>query len=239
MFNSLIKKFTDDISEMSRKEHLYFWVIPILVMGTLEFFYFSEIPVLVEIIAPKINWEWGILENLQLVLIFGIISLAAFAVFRLDDSILKVGAGLICVFSVFVFLEETDYGAHFTQLVNGKMESYLYKYTGVYNLHNQGNNAKIFKRSVYPVIALLFLIAPFVEPSIRNRYIKYTVPPPRFAIPVVVGVLTGLTARSIVWLNIRKDGGLGVNIGEFTELVMYYIFFLYVAHLIFKKRLPT
>lgn len=224
---------------MTAGEHFFYWILPLLVLLILVIFYFSQVPFLMELVSPQTNWEWGILENLQLVVILGIFSFSTLSIFKADDLILKIGFGLISIFSVFVFLEEMDYGAHFVQLLSGVQESYLNKYTGVYNLHNQGNNAKLFKRPVYLVIALLFMVVPYTRLFKDNKYFRFVVPQPRMVIIVAILVLADLLPRFIVFFNIRPDGGLGTNIGEFSELIMYYLFFLYVRSLFIKASLPS
>jgi len=231
---SILSTLTQEIKEMSLKDHFYYWICPLIILSLLLLFYFSGIPPLVEFVSPKENWEWGVLENLQLVVIFGIFLLSLSGIFKSNDSVLKIGFFLISAFAVFVFLEEMDYGAHFIHLINGTRESYLDKLTGVYNIHNQGNNAKIFKRSIYLVIAILFIVTPYVGIFKRNKYIEFLVPRPRMLIIVSVLILADFIPRFIVMLNISQDGGLGVNIGEFSELIMYYLFFVYLRNLVLK-----
>jgi len=191
----------------------------------------------VEFIAPKENWEWGILENLQLAIILGILILSLYAFLNKKDQIQKWGFFLVSLFTIFVFLEEIDYGAHFVELIRGSNDSYLSKYTGLRNIHNQGNNAKLFKRSVYLVMALLFIVGPHLETKINNRYLSYLLLKPRITIIAVMAIFVDLLPRFIIKLEIRQDGGLGVNIGEFSEIIVYYIFFVYIIQLIFIKRL--
>lgn len=66
-----------------------------------------------------------------------------------------------------------DYGTHFVQLIKGgEKHSYLKDLTGFSNIHNQNDNAKYYKRAVYIVMLLIFVIAPFLRKSINNRYIS-------------------------------------------------------------------
>jgi len=235
---ALIDNMKKDLKDMSTKQHFYYWVGPTIVIGTFMYFYFSEIPVLEEFVAPQANREWGVLENLQLVVIIGIASITAYAFFYLQNSIQKVGAALICLFSLFVFFEEIDYGAHFMQLEYGTRESLIYKYTGVTNLHNLGDNAALWKRPVYPLMALLFVIGPFLEPLVKNKYLKFLIPKAPIMIIALLALVTDLAPRIIIGFNIRENKGLGNNTGEFSELVIYYVFLLYLIQLIFEKQFP-
>ena len=225
--------FSEDIGKMSIKQHLYYWVVPFVVLFTLMAFYFSQIPILMELVSPTRNWELGILENLQLLVILAIILLSAFAVARVEGSLLKLGFGLLALFSIFILLEEMDYGSHFG------FENYFLKYFGTSNIHNIDANAKWYKRPIYLVITFLFFVAPYWNSSIQNRFIKYLIPPPRLILAAFVIFCADVIPRLIVFLKLRPDGGLGVNIGEFSELFIYYLFLLYVLQLIFTKRLST
>jgi hypothetical protein len=51
----------------------------------------------------------------------------------------------------------------------------------------------------------------------------------------IITIFSYLVPRLLVDLNILKDGGFGVNIGEFSEIMIYYIFFLYLYEIIFRK----
>lgn len=226
-----------DIKRMSRKEHIYYWILPLLVIGVCVLFYFSGNPTLVAIVCPPLNWEWGILENLQLAILIGIFIVSTRTAFQKKDRILKLGFGLIAVFSVFVFLEEIDYGTHFYQLIKGHERSGIDYH--VKSLHNYGSNAKIIKRSVYLIMALIFVMAPFLKSSLKNPYLKFLLPSPRIILVAILTIASDLVPRLIVTLEIRSDGGLGVNIGEFSEVMVYYIFLLYVIQLAKSKYTPV
>ncbi|MFM7726111.1 MAG: hypothetical protein ACKO7B_05390, partial [Flavobacteriales bacterium] len=62
-----------------------------------------------------------------------------------------------------------------------------------------------------------------------NRYFPLVVPMPRMALLVGVLVFADLVPRAIVFSGLRADGGFGVNIGEFSEFIMYYLFYRYLA----------
>ena len=221
---------------MSKKEHTYYWIIPTLLLSVLMVFYFSKIPALVEFVCPKENWEWGILENIQLGIIAFMIILSVYAFLNKKVALQKLGFGFVAFFAVFVFLEEIDYGAHFAQLIGGEEEIILKEYIP-HNIHNLGNNAKLFKRSVYLIMLLIFVIAPFLKTRIENPYIQYLIPKPRIVIVAMLAIAADLVPRLIVALEILEDGGLGVNIGEFSEIMVYHIFLIYLIQLIFENQL--
>lgn len=226
----------NDIKKMSLREHGYYWVLPLVILSILITFYFSGVPTLEEFVCPKENWEWGILENIQLTIILAMFILAIYAFLKKKVTLQKWGFGLIALFAVFIFLEEIDYGAHFAQLIGGEQEIILKQYIPK-NIHNQGNNAKLFKRSVYVFMLLLFVIAPFLKLKTENPYIKYLIPKPRIVIVAVLAIIIDLVPRLIVYFGIFEDGGLGTNIGEFSEVIVYHIFLIYLTQLIFENEL--
>ncbi|WP_149276830.1 hypothetical protein [Pareuzebyella sediminis] len=233
---SYINILLQDIKKITFKEHLYYWILPLLVLTILMTLYFSGIPQLVQLVCPSENWEWGILENLQLVIILIILIFSIYGFINKKNRILKLGFAFVVVFSVFILLEEMDYGAHFAQLIGGEKEVILKQYIP-HNIHNVGNNAKLFKRVVILIMALIFVVAPFMESKVENPYILYLIPKPRIIIIAVLTIAADLIPRLIVAYDIFEDGGLGVNINEFQELMVYYIFLIYLLQLIFDKQL--
>ena len=233
---NMVKTLVEDIEAMSIKEHLWYWIIPTAVLGTLMIFYFSGIPALVEFVCPTTNWEWGILENMQLAIILGILGLSLHGFRKQEIPILKWGFGFLTIFTIWVFLEEIDYGAHFRQLFTGVEESYLRDLTGVKNLHNLNGSAKYYKRSVYVIMALGFVIAPFIKNKVSDPLISYLIPKPKILIVAILSIVADLVPRLLVNLNIFEDGGLGTNIGEFSEVVVYQIFLIYLYQLLFENK---
>jgi len=238
-FKPLLEVLFTDIKKMDRKDHLLLWIVPFTILSISLMLYFSGNPSLAGLVAPAENWEWGIIENLQALLVLLMAGLFAKGAFRTDDNLIRAAFGLLFIFSVFVFVEEIDYGAHYRHLITGQKESYLDTLTGTYNLHNQGNNAKLFKRPVYGLICLIFLVSPYIgrlDPKniLRkltdgNTYFQMVIPSPRMALLVAVLVFADLFPRALVFSGLREDGGFGVNIGEFSEFIMYYLFFRYLA----------
>lgn len=229
-----------DIKLMTLREHLLYWIIPFSVLSVFILFYFSGVDALIHFICPPINWEWGALENIQLLLILSILVISVYAVNKKKDIWVRSGFIFIASFSLFILLEEMDYGTHFVQLIKGgEKHSYLKDLTGFSNIHNQNDNAKYYKRAVYIVMLLIFVIAPFLRKSINNRYISYIIPQPRILTIAATCVVIDLVPRLLVKLNIFVDGGLGVNIGEFSEVMVYYIFLIYTYQLAFENNLET
>jgi hypothetical protein len=197
--------------------------------------YFSGVHWAQELVCPSINWELGIVENLQILLLFMILIINVMAIFRKKNKIEKIAFSALSVFTLFVLLEEIDYGGHFLGYFKGTADTFFVEMTGKANVHNLGNNAKIFKRSIYPLMLVLFIITPLYVHKFKNPVLKYLIPGKWFVITAFITVFSYAVPRLLVDFNILADGGFGVNIGEFSEIMIYYIFFLYLYELIFEK----
>jgi len=222
---------------MKNRLHFRFWILPLLVLTPLIVCYFSDIVWARELVCPSVNPELGIVENIQLVLLLMIFIICVIAVRKKKNRIEKVIFVFLSVFSLFVFFEEIDYGRHWVLYFKGHEYTLFRDLTGQRNIHNLGNNAKLFKRSVYPFMGLIFVLAPFVIHKIKNPILRYLTPSKWFVITAIITVFSYVVPRLLVDLNIFEDGGFGWNIGEFSEIMVYYIFFLYLYEIIFEKNL--
>ena len=217
--------------------HVRYWIIPLLVLIPLLTMYFSGVKWAQELVCPSVDWELGIVENMQILLLLIILIVNVIAIFRKKIKLEKVVFSLLSLFTLFVLLEEIDYGAHFLSYFKGHSDTIFVEMTGKANVHNLGNNARIFKRSIYPLMLVLFIITPMIVHKIKNPIIKYLIPCKWFVITAVITIFSYAVPRLLVDWNILEDGGFGVNIGEFSEIMVYYIFFLYLYEVIFEKEL--
>ena len=222
---------------MKLNDHLLYWVIPLCILLPLLIMYFSEVPWAVEIVCPSVNWELGVVENIQLLLLLLIFFISLQGVRKKEIKYEKIVFVFIAVFTLWVFLEEIDYGLHFLKYFKGHTNTAFRQITGKTNIHGLGNNPKLFKRSIYPLMGTLFIIAPLLKNQAKHFLLKYLIPKKAIIITAIITILSYLVPRFLVDFNIFKDGGLGVNIGEFSEIIVYYIFFIYLYEIIYKKRL--
>ena len=220
---------------MKTKLHFRYWILPLLVLSPLIIMYFSGVRWAQEFVCPSVNPELGVVENIQLILLFMIFIISVLAVKKKESRIEKIIFLLLSVFSLFVFLEEIDYGKHFLSYFKGHGDTLFRELTGITNIHNEGNNAKLFKRSIYPFMGLLFIIVPLLIDKIKNPLLKYLTPGKWFIVTAIITIFSYLIPRLLVDLKIFEDGGFGWNIGEFSEIMVYYIFFLYLYEIIFEK----
>ena len=96
---------------------IIFFILPLgLGLGLLGM-YFSSNLVLQRLVSPKLPplnvdlWrEFGLLESLQVLFLLAIVAISTVAVFRKKTRLERTGFLVIALVSLFVLLEETDYG---------------------------------------------------------------------------------------------------------------------------------
>ena len=235
-----IKNILPQLKSYPTKSHLYYWILPLVVMTILFLMYFSGIPSLTHIVSPDINPEFGALENIQLLTLLIMLVISIRAAILKNSTLLKVGFAFLALFTVFIFLEEIDYGAHYRRYFYGDDHTFIKDLTGGHkNIHNQPGNAKLFKRIVKGMMAMLFLFLPFLKGRVNHFLINYLTPKLLIITTVMVFVLVDLTPRVLVGSGVFEVGRLGINIFEFSEVMIYYVFMLYTWELVFEKELDV
>src|SRR5262245_44879651 len=94
---------------MSRSQHLYYWVLPLLAGWTFTAMYFSGVGWMRETIAPTYDREFGLLENLDAVLALCTLVVLIRMAFLPMRPVFRIPVLFACVVTVLMFLEETDY----------------------------------------------------------------------------------------------------------------------------------
>ena len=223
---------------MSGKKRLllFYVVLPAAVSLTLIAAYFSGVPWLQSIISPNLpgidfntKREMGLLENLDNLLLVGIVIVAACGLRRKKLAPERVGFVLILLFSVWVLLEEVDYGWHFR-------EFFLGQHSGSFrNIHNIGHTTQVIKSVVDLGMVVLFVALPLAARRVRWPLLRYAAPTAYSILTLVVMVLVRTLAHGLESQGYGRGGTLTNNISEFRELVVYYIFLLYVVEIVFLR----
>jgi hypothetical protein len=187
-------------------------------------------------IAPPMNREWGILENGQLLLILATL-LAAVQEWRArtDQRLARWFFCMVALGSVFIFLEEIDYGLHLYDDFVAEETAQIG--TGVRNLHNQGSFLQLMKLAAYMGLGALVVLLPFVvkyipeEPPL-GRFIHWLQPVRALVIPLVVMILLNQLALYLDrnWA-LERVTALNNNISEFEEVFIYFIVWRYIRDL--------
>jgi hypothetical protein len=82
---------------------------------------------------------------------------------------------------------------------------------------------------------VLFIIMPYVREKLKHPILQYITPKKLIIGTAFITLFSDLIPRFIVIWGLRPDAGLGVNIGEFSEVMVYYTFALYVYEIVFEK----
>ena len=217
---------------------VYFF-LPLAAMAALVAMYFSGIPILETIVAmphlegvrPRTQRELGLMENLQVVLIAGAVFFALRSALKTSIFLPKILFGFIAAVSLFMLLEEIDYGLNYYEFLAGIPP---YETAQTRNIHNIGDTHRYMKRAGDIMMILVFVIAPLTLRRVRAEWIRFLLPHPYFLLTYLVSFLTSTVAHAL------EDRGLGVglegNISEFRETVTYYIALLYI--LVLSRRTP-
>lgn len=219
-------------------------LFPAVVSLVLAAMYFAGVQSLQNIVAPTLenmpaySWrEFGALELLQNFVLLCVFFYLLRCLFLVKGLAERVYVGLFAALMLFVFLEEIDYGTHLLEVVSGQPGS-LSAEGWDRNLHNRtlpsGEQvASYLKLGGNIVVMAGFVLAPLIGADSRNRTARLLVPS-RWVIATVA--LTIAIARLA---HVLDDAGFGIidgvqgnlhlNISEFRELGMYYLFLVYAA----------
>ncbi|HPO13879.1 MAG TPA: hypothetical protein PLI09_10575 [Candidatus Hydrogenedentes bacterium] len=219
---------------------------------------------------PVDSWrEFGLLELLQNVCLVIMAATLAYGVFKLRSLRERAACALLCLFTLFVLGEEIDYGTHIyrfvtterstgwftpvTQWAPGVLENTVWDAPNV-NIHNRGNLTDVFKHVADVILFGLFIIFALAGPRIPRPWLK-RLAPDRFAILTVLlmVVLNQIThglgeyeehvienavrlGQTIPW----EVGSITNNLSEFRELIVYYLFMVYVISVVRRhvKAIP-
>jgi hypothetical protein len=223
------------------KKHIVYWILPSLVVTICMVIYFSNFLGLSFIIAPEINREYGVIENIQLLIILSMIVMSYRSYRIAKINLIKyVFIGFV-LFSIFMFLEEIDYGAHLFDYFSGRSEQEALAESGsnkIRNIHNQWNLVHYMKNFVYISFILFLVVVPAILRKVKfsNQYLDWIIPSKYFIYTLISMALVNQLAffldKAIEHHNINS---LYNNISEFEEVFIYYIMLLYLLELIHRK----
>lgn len=215
-------------------------VLPVSVTAILMGMYFSGIGVLQSIVAPmmpemnfNLGREMGLVENLQNVCLLVMTAMALRGVAVKDHAWERYLFLVIACGSLFILLEEIDYGRHYYELIMGIR---AHDSAAVRNIHNVGRSAEYFWYVADVLIVGMFILAPFALRKVAWRPVRYLLPSRWCAVLAIFGFLSGRLAALLDGWGFAEADTLKGNTGEFMELIYYYMFTLYVHELVFRRR---
>jgi len=222
---------------MQTNRWLLFVGIPVVTNALMIGLYFSGVKQAQELVAPTIEWlpwdswrEFGILEQLQniyLIITLGLLSIAAVRNTAPLVKTLFVAGALV---TLFLFLEEIDYGIHFHDFVTGQASE-----VEVRNWHNQRTLGKQNVRFLKPikdtVIIVWFILFPLFANRISHQPVKRIIPSRWFIAGFAVAFIASRFAHhfsGLGWGVIDGvPGNLKGNTSEFREASTFYLYMLY------------
>jgi hypothetical protein len=259
---------------MNLKKLLLYVLVPATLSLTLIEMYFHGGLVLQRLVSPKLPplalnaWrELGVLENLQNLLLIAMLLVCVSAAVRGRATLEKAAFALLSAFTLFVLLEEVDYGTHWVAYL-GSDHDFQWFLPAVqwprelidkidfaaepFNLHNKGDLTDIIKTFVAVVMGGLFVAAPFVLPRMKNPWLRYIAPDPYVVLTLVaMGLLSVYThylggveaaiikADALDKLASGEPGSISNNLSEFREATIYYLFLVYLADVAFFRAAPA
>ncbi len=213
-----------------------FVLLPVSVGLLLQALYFSNVPMLEHIIVPDMgdmhgnSWrEFGLLENLQNLVLLAIVALAVLGVRRARLALYKLLFAATAVVSTFIFLEEIDYGLHIYEYLAGIGEEEAAEYR---NWHNEGRRAAYTKRVVDVFIVVWFVLIPLFTQRVIHPVWQFLRPTRWYVVTVMCALVLSELAHSLNDAGLNPDGMIRRNISEFRELNVYYIGLIYLYELV-------
>jgi hypothetical protein len=219
------------MQKQSTQNAMLYGVAPAIISLVLIGMYFSGVHVLQSIVSP--NWdlpnpdaprEFGLLENLQHVFLIAIAVIAALAAKRTSGLARLFFAGVTAM-TVFVFLEEIDYGLHYYEIATGDSS---FDPGQVRNVHNIGDANRYFKKVGDAVLILFFGLLPLVLRKNTHPVVRAVLPSAWCVLTLVVMLAMRSLAHGLRDYGVGDPGTIDKNISEFRELNVYYLGVLYV-----------
>lgn len=226
-----------------QKDLTFYVFVPLSINLLLVGLYFSGHEFSQYLVSPVIedlpfrSWrEFGLLEQLQNLLILIIVVLFIYTAFQKESQLEKVFFATGAAVFLFLFLEEIDYGLHFYSYVTGNCTE-----TGNYNWHNLKSLGKRQNGTYLKKISDLAMIVWFILFPLLNRKVSFpprlerAIPSPWFIPTLIIAACTSSLAHyldGLEWDIINGvQGSLFGNTSEFRETNTYYICLLYAMQL--------
>jgi hypothetical protein len=185
--------------------------------------YFSGIESLQSLVSPKINREFGLLENAQNALLLAGVVFCVRVARRETTTTWRGLLYLAALACLVVLAEEIDWGDHYWSALTG-----VERAKGeTFNLHNQGDINTWLKRAVDLGCVIFFVILPLTKKLFVARF-RIFLPNPYSALTLLAGVIVSSIAHELEDAGFQNNGSLHKNISEFRELFTYTVSVLYL-----------
>jgi len=226
-----IKYLSPHSNKFSNERHYYYWLGPTMVVGLMVYMYFSGIEWMQTLVAPEKNREFGLLENLHNVILISVVFVAIQGIRRRTLTLEKIAFFIVILGSIFLLLEETDYGRDYIGLLRG--EKIKVDFRSLHNL-NQNRYLPIIDQIVYSILILFFCIYPLAARRSSNPWVRYLAPEIH-SLGTVFSMFTVPKIAYFIYAPTWQPNMSLENMTEFSEVFVYYIFFIYFFELVYKR----
>lgn len=221
---NLSKLFSD------RRRWLLYGALPLAFGLLLVAFYFSSNELLQTLASPAMQREFGLIENLQNLILLGAIALC-WRTAREVESSPAWAWRLASLFCLLLLLEEIDWGDHYWSLMTG-----FERPEGEhFNLHNQGDINRYLKKVVDIGFAVFFVLLPLFRERVP-LWLRALTPDPHSVLTLLGGVIVSQLAHGLEDAAWPNNGSLFNNISEFRETFTYFIGLYYLSELAERQR---
>lgn len=226
------------------KTHFIYWILPSVITLACILIFYLNLFGLSPIIAPEQNREFGVVENIQLLLLLTIFFLAIRGARTHNTKMERYAYIVVAATTVFIFLEEIDYGLHYYDILTGRnkdevagIEVFDKK---IRNIHNQGDYVlNIMKLISYAVIIIFFVTLPLLPKKWKQNYpLLAYLSPSTYIVFTSISLLVLNQLALYLYKNYDySNTSLNANVSEFEEIMTYYIIYLYIREML-QKNLP-
>lgn len=218
------------------REHIYYWMLPSAVVLAMILMFFSGNPVFKAIVAPSLGREFGLLENLQALVLLVAIGFCVRGLLHARVPVERAGFMVLMFVLGFLLLEEINYGEHYWKLLTGQSLEPVGR-GNEFNLHNKISTSPL-KSAANLVLLVVFVLMPLLVRPTAPAWLHYLTPPKLLVITVFCSVALSQFAHHLDDIGGDVDHVLGNNIAEFREVFIYYIGLMYVYTLAYRRRWP-
>jgi hypothetical protein len=226
-------KAMQSVRDMKWSDHMLYWGYPLFISLVLMLLYFQGSPWMQELTAPVYNREFGLLENIQniLLLLTAYMSLHLLISSRLGW--IRFGYLLMFIAAAFTFLEEIDYGYHYINYLN---DADAMARSVNHNIHNTGNTTNYIRLIFYILVVIFVIILPYVPSSKQPSWVNHFVPTVRLQLTLLAMLITSKLVGIFNEMSHSTNMALHGNLSEFEELCLYYLLMMYVYRLYYNDR---
>jgi hypothetical protein len=193
-------------------------------------------PWMQDFVAPSFNREFGALENTANIPVAIMVIYALKCFFICQDKWTKVIFGIATFISLFIFLEEIDYGLHFYDFFYHIPTD---KQAIIRNIHSQDQD--LLRRSktfMYLFIMVVFTLVPLLGENKFPPFLRSFICSPKIIYTAISLELISIFSQYFIYtLGYDGNRSLDGNVSEFGEGIIYYMIMLYLIELFKKQKL--